>query len=51
MLGLDLPGASGMYKPYNGVRYYFWETTSKGFKIGEIPKQNGNLNYWQIELN
>jgi hypothetical protein len=51
VLGLDLPGASGMYKPYNGVRYYFWETTNKGFKIGEIPKQNGNLNYWQIELN
>jgi hypothetical protein len=51
MLGLDLPGASGMYKPYNGVRYYFWETTNKGFKIGEIPKENGNLNYWKIELN
>ena len=51
MLGLDLPGASGMYKPYNGVRYYFWETTNNGFKIGEIPKENGNLNYWKIELN
>ena len=51
MLGLDLPRASGMYKPYNGVRYYFWETTNKGFKIGEVPKANGNLNYWKIELN
>jgi hypothetical protein len=51
MLGLDLPGASGMYKPYNGVRYYFWETTNRGFKIGEVPKANGNLNYWKIELN
>jgi hypothetical protein len=51
MLGLDLPGVKGVFKVYNGVKYYFWETTNKGFRIGELPRENGNVNYWNIKLN
>ena len=51
MLGLDLPGVKGDFKIYNGIKYYFWETTNKGFKIGELPRENGNVNFWSIKLN
>jgi hypothetical protein len=51
MLGLSVPGGVGAYKSLNGKRYYFWETTSKGFGIGQLPQENRVLNYWKIELN
>lgn len=51
MLGLNIQGANGVFKAMNGRRYYFWETTSKGFGIGELPNETGVLNYWKIELN
>ena len=51
MLGLSVPGAVGVYKSMNGIKYYFWETTSKGYGIGQLPQENGVLNYWKIELN
>lgn len=31
-----------------GKRYYLWETTSFGFKPGEIPNNISNLNYWKV---
>ncbi len=51
MLGLNVRGANGVFKSMNGLRYYFWETTSKGFGVGQLPQGNGVLNYWKIELN
>ena len=51
ILGLNVQGAGGVFKSINGRRYYFWETTSKGFGIGQLPNETGMLNYWKIELN
>jgi len=51
MLGLNLPGLRGVYKPYMGRNYYFVETTAKGFRLGHLPANTSNLNFWKVELN
>ena len=51
MLGINVEGTNGVFKALNGRRYYFWETTSKGFGIGQLPNETGVLNYWKIQLN
>jgi len=51
MLGLNLPGIVGSYKTDHAKRYYFWETTAKGFSLGKLPAENGNIRYWDVELN
>ena len=51
MLGLSLPEASGAYKAITGEKYYFWETTAKGFRLGQLQRNMGMLNYWKIEIN
>jgi hypothetical protein len=51
MLGLSIPKSRGVYKLYQGKRYFFWETTSYGNRLGELDRSVGNINYWKIELN
>jgi hypothetical protein len=51
ILGLNLSNQKGSFKLYQGKKYYFWETTSKGFKLGELPRENGNINFWNVVLN
>lgn len=51
MLGLNIPGGRGSYKRLGGKKYYFWETTSTGFRLGYLPKETGNTNFWDIEIN
>ena len=51
MLGLSLPDLTGAYKVANGVKYYFWETTEKGFLPGQLDRRNGKLELWKIEIN
>jgi hypothetical protein len=51
MLGISLPLKHGAYKIANRSKYYFWETTSKGFLPGYLPFELGNMNYWNVELN
>ena len=51
MLGLSLQGARGVYKYAGGRKYYFWETTSEGFRLGKLPPEMGNLAFWKVELN
>ncbi len=51
MLGLNLNGIKGVYKKYEGKSYYFWETTSRGFGLGELPREMGQLSFWKIEIN
>ena len=48
---LDSNNTKGAYKLIKDKKYFLWETTSKGFKIGEIPSEIGNLNYWYQVLN
>ena len=49
MLLLDIP-STGEYLEHNLNRYYFWETTAKGWKSGVLPPEVNNINYWEIVL-
>jgi hypothetical protein len=49
ILGLALP-SSGASISYRGKRYYTWETTAKGFQLGQMAPDCSNMNYWNIVL-
>ena len=49
ILGVNIP-SSGRYKFYNGKRYYVWETTAFGWRLGDLPPQFNNMNYWDVFL-
>ncbi len=49
ILGINMPGA-GAFKTLLGKRYYAWETTAKGFKLGQLPAEVNNMNNWEIVL-
>ena len=49
ILGLSLP-TTGDYLSYNGKRYYTWETTAKGFQLGQMAPDCSNMNYWDVIL-
>ena len=51
MIGLAGTDIRGSYKVFGSKRYYFWETTNKGFRLGELPRENGQINYWEVILN
>lgn len=38
-LGVDCPGATGSYYEKDGVRYFYIETTNKGWRLGHIPPE------------
>lgn len=49
MFGIDV-SAKGKYKNYRGNHYYFWETTAKGWDIGVLPPEMGQVNNWDVIL-
>lgn len=49
MLLLNLP-SSGSYMTQFGKKYYFWETTGKGWKLGTLPPSTPNIKQWKIVL-
>jgi hypothetical protein len=49
MLGIDLP-ISGYHLKQGNNRYYFWETTTKGWEPGQLPPEVRNLDLWEISL-
>lgn len=49
MLLLDIPSA-GKAIIYEGEPYCFWETTSTGWRSGEIPPDMDNIKNWKIML-
>ncbi len=49
MLGLNIP-ATGKYKKYKHKKYYFIETTSRGWTVGTLPKKFSNIDNWKIVL-
>jgi len=49
MLALNIPSA-GDHLTYRGKKYYFWETTSKGWPIGVLPPNTNNVDYWKVAL-
>ncbi len=49
MLGLNIP-ATGKYKTYKHKKYYFIETTGRGWSVGALPKDFSNINNWDVVL-
>ncbi|HEY8398028.1 MAG TPA: hypothetical protein VIK80_08820, partial [Flavihumibacter sp.] len=50
-VGLDeSPGVAGTAINVSGKVLYPCETTSSGFRIGELPREVSNLHHWQISL-
>lgn len=49
MLALNLP-STGDYLTFRERKYYFWETTGKGWPLGVLPPSTNNVNYWKIAL-
>lgn len=50
ILGINIPG-KGKYVTKNGKKYLTFETTSKGWKIGQLPPNCSNTKYWKVALN
>ena len=49
IIGLNIP-SQGKYKYYKGKRYYTWETTNKGWGLGNIPPEFSDIKYWYVVL-
>lgn len=50
-VNIQSPGfKDGVFIVIGGNEYYLWETTSKGFDIGQIPPQMSSLEHWSIAL-
>jgi hypothetical protein len=49
MIAINIATA-GEYLIYQGKKYYFWETTAKGWLAGMLPPSYNNKNYWKIAL-
>jgi len=49
IIGVNLPWR-GSYKNHLGKRYYTWETTSKNWKLGDIPPSTSDMNLWYVAL-
>lgn len=47
MAGVSTP-ATGTFKSYRGVRYYFAETTSIGHRIGQLSSNWGGTDSWLV---
>ncbi|HWA35481.1 MAG TPA: hypothetical protein VG737_15175 [Cyclobacteriaceae bacterium] len=49
MLAVDLP-TTGDYFIHKGRKFYFWETTARGWLPGMLPPDMNNPDYWTIIL-
>jgi hypothetical protein len=49
MLLLDI-STTGDYLDYQGQKYYFWETTNKGWQPGMMPPEYNNKSFWHFAL-
>ena len=50
ILGVNIPG-QGKYVKYKGKKYLTLETTSKGWKIGQLPPSCNDTRKWRVALN
>jgi hypothetical protein len=49
MLAVDIP-TTGDFFIHKGRKFYFWETTAKGWLPGMLPPDMNNPDYWTIIL-
>lgn len=50
ILGINIPG-QGKYIRHRGKKYLTLETTSDGWKIGQLPPNVGDTRKWRVALN
>lgn len=50
ILGINLPYKYGSFKVFNNKKYYLWETTSMGYRPGDLSIAYSNLNNWEVVL-
>jgi len=50
VLGVGLGSGSNYYKMAGGIRHSAVELTAKGFRLGMISPEQGDMNNWQIAL-
>ncbi len=50
VLGVGLGQGGHLYKTVGGVRHFPVELTAKGFRLGMISPDQGNMNNWDIAL-
>ena len=50
ILGVNIPG-QGKYVKHKGKKYLTLETTSKGWKIGQLPPSCNDTRKWRVALN
>ena len=50
VLGLALP-CTGSNINYRGYTYYAWETTAKGYMLGQLSPECNNMNFWRVGIN
>lgn len=46
MIGINVNGIGGTYKTVNGIRYYFAETTYPNWRLGQLPVQYSDIDFW-----
>jgi hypothetical protein len=49
MLVLRAP-SSGDFILHKGAKYYFWETTAKGWPLGAMPPTTSNIHKWHVVM-
>ena len=50
ILGINLATSGVNYKYHNGMKYYAWETTNKGYKRGLLHSKVSNMYMWDVTL-
>jgi hypothetical protein len=51
ILGIVLDIERPHYKVLDNKKYFLWEVTEKEYRLGLLPKQIADLDYWNINLN
>lgn len=49
MIGINI-AVYGKYKLINQKKYYFWETTNKGWNVGVLPPESNDISKWYLAL-
>lgn len=50
VLGLNLPTGGQSFVRYQGRNYYTWETTTRGYPLGLLAPDYGDMRYWHVVL-
>lgn len=49
ILAINIQG-DGVYKIFEGRKYFVWETTMEEMQIGQLPPEVGDMRFWNVNL-